>query len=273
VAKARLRALELARTIAADFGRHRLMTYSAALAFQALLALVPLTMLGLGILAAAGESEVWRESIAPHIEGRVTEPVFAAIDFSVERLLESESVGLIAFSFVFALWYLTLSVRAVVEALNAIHDVNDHRPFVRRLVITVGLAVAVGACVVATVLVLAFAPAISGGALDTLFSVGRWIVAALLLALAVGLLMRYAPAERPEKRWASAGSLLVIGVWIVASFLFRFYAASLADFTSPIGTLTAFLVLTAYVFTTAAIFLVGAQLDEILRRENKRSRD
>lgn len=246
------------------------MTYSAALAFQALVALVPLTMLGLGILAAAGEADVWRESIAPHIDGRVTEPVFLAIDYSVDRLLESGSAGLIAFAFVFALWYLTLPIRAVMEALNAIHDVRDSRAFLRRLVTAVALALAVGVCLVAAGLVLAVAPAISGGALDTLFSLGRWLVAAVLLALLVGLLMRYAPAERPEKRWASAGSLLVIAVWIVASLLFRVYATSLADFKSPIGTLTAFLVLTAYVFTTAAIFLVGAQLDELLRLENKR---
>ena len=272
MANARRRALQLARTIAADFGRHKLMTYSAALAFQALLALVPLTMLGLAILAAVGEADVWRESIAPHIEGRFTAPVFEAIDYSVERLLESEPVGLIVFSFIFALWYLTLSVRAVVEALNAIHDVKDTRSFVRRLMKALALALAVAVCLAGTGLVLTVAPAISGGLVDTLLSVARWVVAPLLLALAVGLLMRYAPAERPEKRWASAGSLLVIGAWIVASLLFRWYATAFADFKSPIGTLTAFLVLTAYVFTSAAIFLVGAQLDELLRLENKRSR-
>jgi membrane protein len=255
-----------------EFAGHRLMTYAAALAFQALVALVPLTMLGLGILAAAGEADVWRDSIAPLFEERVTRPVFEAIDYSVERLLESGTAALIAFSFVFALWNLTLSVRAVVEALNTIHDVHDRRSFRRRILTAVGLAFVVGLCLVATVLVLAVAPEVSGGALDALLSVGRWLVAAVLLGLAVGLLMRYAPAERPEKRWASAGSIVVILVWVVASLLFRWYVSAFADFKSPIGTLTAFLVLTGYVYTTAAIFLVGAQLDELLRTEERKRR-
>jgi membrane protein len=264
------RSWELVQRIASEFGEHRLTTYFAALAFQALVALVPITMLGLGTLAAAGEADVWEKSIAPEIDGRVTPPVFDAIDFSVERLLESSAGGLIAFSFVFALWSLTLLVRTVTEALNAIHDADDRRSFARRILTAAGLALAVGLCLVATVLVLAVAPDVSGSAPDALLSVARWLVAAVILALAVALLMRYAPAERPEKRWATAGSILVIGVWIVASLLFRVYVSTLADFKSPIGTLTAFLVLTGYLYTTAAIFLLGAELDELRRKEERR---
>jgi uncharacterized BrkB/YihY/UPF0761 family membrane protein len=42
---------------------------------------------------------------------------------------------------------------------------------------------------------------------------------------------------------------------------------SVASFKTAIGSLTVFLVLTAYVFTSAAIFLVGVQLDELLRKD------
>ena len=35
--------------------------------------------------------------------------------------------------------------------------------------------------------------------------------------------------------------------------------------------LTVFLVLTAYVFTSAAIFLIGVELDELLRKNVRRS--
>jgi membrane protein len=100
--------------------------------------------------------------------------------------------------------------------------------------------------------------------------VGRWLVAVVLLAFAVGAVMRFGPAERPEKRWASAGSLLVIAVWVVASLLFKLWVTSVADFKSPVGGLTVLLFLSWYVFVSAAIFLVGAQLDELLRKETHR---
>jgi dTDP-4-amino-4,6-dideoxygalactose transaminase len=38
-------------------------------------------------------------------------------------------------------------------------------------------------------------------------------LAALAVGLVVGLLVRFAPAEHPEARWASGGSLLVVGSW------------------------------------------------------------
>ena len=85
----------------------------------------------------------------------------------------------------------------------------------------------------------------------------------------MALLVRYAPAEHPEPRWASAGSLLVVGGWIVATVVFGWYVKAIANFKTAVGSLTVFLVLTAYVFTSAAILLVGVQLDELLRKDVK----
>ena len=259
---------ELTREVVAGFGRHHLMTYTAALSFQALVALVPLVMLGLAILAAAGLEDTWRDSLAPLVRERVTRPVYEAIDFSVARLLSGSVGGLIALSLALLLWYLTLSVRAIMEALNAIHDATETRSARRQVVTAIGLAIAVGLCLVVAVVAVTVTPRLTSGPVDAFVSVGRWLVAAAVLALAVGLLMRYAPAERPAKRWASAGSVLVIAAWIVASVLFTLYVETLADFKSPIGTLTVFLVLYGYVFTTSAIFLVGAEVDEILRTKS-----
>jgi membrane protein len=85
--------------------------------------------------------------------------------------------------------------------------------------------------------------------------------------IVVGAVMRFGPAERPAKRWASAGSVLVIVVWIVASLLFKFWATNIADFKSAVGSLTVLLFLSWYVFVSSAILLVGAQVDELLRKK------
>jgi membrane protein len=87
----------------------------------------------------------------------------------------------------------------------------------------------------------------------------------LLLLLAVGTIVRFAPARPRPTRWVSFGSLLIITAWIVAALIFKWYVSSVASFTSAWGTLTAFLVLTAFLYTSSIIFLVGVQLDELLR--------
>jgi membrane protein len=90
-----------------------------------------------------------------------------------------------------------------------------------------------------------------------------------LLGVALGLLVRYAPAEHPEPRWASAGSFAVVDIWILAPIGFKWWVSSVANFETAVGTLTVFLVLTAYVFTSSAIFLLGVQLDELLRKGSR----
>jgi membrane protein len=261
---------ELARLVAEAFRKHELFTYASAIAFRALVSLVPLTLLGLALLGAFGLQDVWHDTLSPALQGWVTQPVHGGIDFSVRKILESGTAGLIAFAVALLLYDLSWAVAAVMRALNRIHDAEETRPWPRRLLTAVALAAAVGVCLVASILVVLVAPRIEEGPADVVLSIARWPLGVVLLGLAVGLLVRYAPAERPEARWASAGSVLVIGSWLAASLAFGWYVTSVADFRTAVGSLTVFLVLTAYVFTSAALFLVGVQLDEFLRQDLKK---
>ena len=166
---------------------------------------------------------------------------------------------------------MTWAVNAVTQALNRIHDVQERRSKLRRVGVAAGLGLAVVLCLIAAVLVQSVAPSLTDGALDTVLSILRWPVSLFFLWAAVAVLFRYAPAERPEFRWASGGSLLVIGTWVVASALFRVWVTEVANFKSATGSLTVFLVLTSYVLVSATIFLIGAELDELAREKNRRS--
>jgi membrane protein len=252
--------------LARRFSDHELPIYASAIAFRAIVALIPLVLLGLGLLGALGLKNTWHNSIAPAIKPLVTTPVFHAIDFSAEKILSSGTAPLIAFASALVIWDLTIGVIGVMNALNRVHDIEERRSLLRRAVTAVLLAICVGVCLVGAVLVLIVAPRV-GGSLHLLLGIGRWLVALVLLSVAVGVLVRVAPAERVEARWASAGSLVVIAVWLVASLLFKLWVTTVANFKSATGTLTGLLLLTAYVFVSSAIFLVGAELDELLRKE------
>jgi membrane protein len=245
---------------------HRLAIFASAIAFRALVSTIPLALLGLGLLGALGLQDTWKNSIAPAIKPRVTGPVFDAINYSAEKILSTGTAGVIALAAALVIWDLALGVSAIMAALNQVHDVEEQRSTGRRAATAAGLAVAVAVCVLGAVLVVTVGPR-AGGSFHVLLGIGRWIAAPLLLALAVGLLVRLAPAERPEASWASAGSLLVIASWIVASLLFKLWITYVANFKSAVGTMTGLLVLTSYIFVSSAIFLVGAELDELLRKQ------
>lgn len=265
----RRQARRLARELADAVSRHRLLTFASAVSFRALVALVPLTLLGLGILGALGQASVWKNSIAPAIKHHVTAPVFRGIDFSVERIFTSDKGSLITLATALVLWHMTAAVGTVMETLNQIHDVKDKRPWWRKLLVALALAVAIVLCLIAAVLVVSVAPKVGSGAVHFVLGIGRWLVAAVLLGVAIGALVRYAPAEHPRPRWASAGSVAIVVAWIVLSLVFRVWVSNVSNFKTGIGFLTAFLVFGAYIYLSVLVFVLGVQLDELLRKKQE----
>jgi membrane protein len=249
------------------YAEHGLATHAAAIAFRVLVALVPLTLLALALLGAFGLEDTWHDSIAPELQKKLQPEVFRAVDSVVTKILESPSIGLILLASALLLWELVRGVRAVSRALNTIHGVEDQRPPVRVALMTLGLSIAVGACLIGA----AFTT-IVGGRLGLLASIFRWPVAVLLLGLAVALLVRYAPAEHPDPKWASVGSAVIVGGWLVLSVGYGIWVRDIASYQSPTGSLFAFLILTAYVLWVSAVFLLGVEIDEAARTGQRPTR-
>ena len=249
------------------FAAHNLLTWASAIAFQALIALVPLTLLLLGVLGALDESSVWKKQIAPGLEDHLPKPTFDAVNYAAERILSHATVGLLTFGVVLTLWEVSGSVRSITGALNQIYDTKgDERSIWRRLSISFAIALVIGCCFLGAILVFTLAKH-AGGSLEALLSIGRWFVALVLLGLAVNVLVRFAPAEPRSERWVSIGSAFIVVSWAVMSVIFRLYVTNVASFKSPWGTFVTILVLTAYINISCIVFLVGVQADELIRKD------
>ena len=249
------------------FAEHNLLTWSSAIAFQLLKALVPLALLLLGVLGAAGEASVWKKQISPGIESRLPKPTFGAVNYAAEQILTHASASLLAFAVLLTIWEVSGSVRALGGALNSIYDArSDPRPLWRRYVGSAGVAVGISVCFLGAVLALTLAKH-TGGSLEVLLSFGRWIAGLALLGVAVNLLLRFAPAEPRPERWVSIGSAFIVLIWAVMSVSFRWYVTSVASFRSAWGTFVTILVLTTYLNLSAIVFLVGAEADELARKD------
>jgi membrane protein len=250
----------------AKFAEHELLTFASAIAFQVLKSIVPLTLLGLAILGAVGRRDVWRDHIAPALEKRFDKPVYRAIDFAAEKVFTHNSAGLIAFSALLTIWFVSSGVRGIMGAINHIYETDEQRPPWLRWLISVGLALCVVAGVVGAILLVLAVPKPNGG-WEIPVVIVRWAGAILAVTIAAGLLVRLAPAERRPKRWTSAGAVLVIVTWLVTTIVFRWYVDSIANFKTAVGQLTVFIVLMAYAYASSIVLLVGVEVDELLRED------
>ena len=143
---------------------------------------------------------------------------------------------------------------------------EEVRPSWFRWAVSLGLAVCVVGGIVGAILLVLAVPKASG-VWEIPVDLVRWIGAIAALTLATGLLMRLAPAERRPKRWVSAGAVLVIATWLVTSIGFRWYVSSIANFKTAVGQLTVLIILLVYVYVSSIVFLVGVEVDELLRED------
>jgi membrane protein len=253
------------------FDRHNLLTYASAIALRMFIAAVACTLFGLGILGAAHQQQLWKQTIGPEIKPKVLPDVFAGIDQTVHRVFSSSTAGLLALASALAVWAVSGIIRAATRALDEIYETPETRPFWIRLPVTFGLAILVLAAMLGAILII-WAGHVSGSwSLPILIL--RFPAAALLLAIAFEIIVRWAPAEHRRARWASLGSVLVVVGWIGVTAIFAAYVQSVANFRTSVGSLEVFIFLATYFYIAAIVLLVAMELDELVRADMERPRN
>jgi membrane protein len=251
------------------FAKHNLLTYASAIAFQALVALVALMLLLVAVLGQIGHTDVWTKQIGPQIKPKVLPEVYTGIDATFQKVFSASSVGLIAFAAALAVWEISGAVRGCMGALSLVYETKDDRPWWRRLPLSIGIGVVLTAALIGSILLATAGRTLVHGTWSFPFTVARWLIAIASMIGGFGLLVRYAPAERRAKRWASAGAALVVVAWIVQTVIFWAYLRYLADYRSAAGSLLGVYFLTTYLYVGAIVLLVAIELDEQLRKDLK----
>ena len=246
------------------FKENDLLTYASAFAFRVFFALVPLLLLGLGLLGGFGLTEVWSSDVAPKLRDSTSPAAFEVLDDTVKRVLASKQGFWITAGALIAIWEVSGALRATTQVLTRIYDSEEDRSWTHRMALSVGLAALV------TVLLLAAAASprglgalLGGGALARL---AGWAVAVVLMFAAVGLILRVAPKIERPLRWVSFGSVLVIAGWIGAALLYGTYVTRVADYNSIFGSLAVVMVTLGFIYMQSIVFLTGLQLDGLIRR-------
>jgi membrane protein len=164
---------------------------------------------------------------------------------------------------------------AVLTALNIVFEVEEERGFVRRTLLA--LAMAAGAVTALFLAILAISalnfleallPGL-GGLSEVLLKLLFFCVAGAAVALLLALVYRYGP-NRPDApwRWITPGSLLATLVWLAATWGFGAYVANFTDYNATYGSLGAVIVFLTWLYLSAYVMLLGAELNSILELDS-----
>jgi membrane protein len=265
-----LKPRELVHRTIAGMEENHVLTYASAIAFQVMTSLLPLALLGLSVLGFLHLEDVWPKNIAPQVKDQVSPQLFAVLDKVATRTLRDGRAWWLTAGVVFTLWQASGVARAVMGVLSIIYGDRDDRPFVRRYLISFALGLAVAVCVLTALVIVRFGTAIlglehAGWLVGAVLFVVRWGAALALLSTAVWVLLRFAPAHPGPHRWVSFGSALCVIAWVGTSVVFGIYVTDIADYGSIFGSLATVFLLMTYLYVSACAFLIGAQVDALVR--------
>lgn len=259
----------------------RLLLVAAGVVFYWLLGLFPAITALVSSYALFNDPATINGHLA-QVSGMVPAGTYSVIEDQVGRVLANGQTRLgFAFliSLALALWSANGGVKAVIDALNVVYDVEEQRGFFKlsafSLLFTLGALCAVLAAiglVIAAPIVLARIGL--GNLVAVAIDYGRWPALALMTFGGLAVLYRIA-ANRPAPpwRWVVPGSILAALSWLVGSAALSYYLANFADYNATYGSLGAAIGLMIWMWMTAIVVLVGGEFNaEIEARAGRLAR-
>lgn len=172
-----------------------------------------------------------------------------------------------------ALYSSTNATKALITGMNIAYGEKEKRGFFKLTAVAIGLTLAAIVGVILAVGLVAILPTILGylnlsGGAATLLNILRWplVVGGFMAALTV--VYRYGPSRDEAKwRWISPGALVAGTLWLIGSALFSLYVSKAGTYGQVYGPLGAVVVFLMWLFLTAFVVLIGAELNSELERQ------
>lgn len=179
----------------------------------------------------------------------------------------------IAAALAVSVWAISETFRAAIEALNTISGVPESRAALRRLLMTVGAAIAtialfaVALAVIVSGTRLTWSVADSAGlapAYGWLWGFIAWLVVIAFVWAGFTLTYEVGPARDRPFHLFRTGSILAVALWVAFTAAFAIYANFLAKPQETYGALAGVAFLMIYSYGSALALLLGAELNREL---------
>jgi membrane protein len=262
----------------ANVSKHRILALAAGMTYYSILAIFPAIAALVAMYGLFADPGV----IAQHLGQLAGFLPGGAIDVAREQLTRVASKGTQTLGLTFliglatSLWSANAAMKSLFDTLNIVHGEEESRSFVKLNAMSLGFTIggvvfilgALGSIVVIPV-VLNYVGLSEAG--DLLLRIGRWPAMYLILTLALAVIYRYGPdRETPRWRWVTWGSATAALLWLAISGLFSWYAASFGKFNETYGSLGAVIGFMTWLWISAIVILLGAEIDAEMEHQTIR---
>jgi membrane protein len=259
-----------------EVGEDHVMAFAGNLTYKALFAIFPFFTFLLSLLGLFNATDLVN-TMLDKVSGVVPPGAFSFIKNQLLSITQSQAestftLGAIV-SILLALWGVSGAFRSVMEAMNVMYEVDEDRPFWEKYGISIFISLAVILLMLTAFGLVIFGSTVGGGlasivgfgsVFQTVWSIVQWPILALVVLFAFALVYYFAPAARQKWRWISPGSVLAFVFWLVFSLLFSLYVGTFGSYNQTYGSLAGVIILMLYIYYSAVIMLVGAEINQVI---------
>ena len=252
---------------------------ASALAYSTFFAIPSVLLVAVGVFTlVAGPDTI--ATLMAHFKHVIPAQATSLLGQSLQRLgrNQSASVLMTVIGGLLAIWSTTGAMTSYMTALNLAYEQKDERSFVRKRVVALQMAAAIGVAFLLVAVLLIFGPSLealvashagrAAGTVGWIWWVAEWPILLFGLVAAFSTLLYLGP-DVEVRRWQfiTPGSVLATVIWLAVSGLFAVYTASFSSYNKTWGSLAAVIVMLTWLWLAAIALLLGAELNaETARR-------
>jgi len=265
----------LKRTVR-EFKEDELTDRAAALTYYGVLAIFPAILALVSALGLVGTSAT--QPLLDNLGQVAPGPARDVFTTAVENLQKSQGTGGVLFvvGLAAALWSASGYVAAFMRASNAIYEIEEGRPFVKKGLVRLGVTIVLGVLLAVSALAVVLTGGLAeqvgrvlgiGESAVTVWGIAKWPVLLLVVSLMFAILYWAAPnVKQPGFRWLSPGGILAVILWVLASGAFAVYVGNFGSYNKTYGALGGGIIFLVWLWLSNVAVLLGAEFNAELER-------
>lgn len=266
---------EISRFFLRALFQGHLVTRASAIAFKLFLAFFPGVIVLLTLIPYVPITD-FQDRLLDTFEEMMPLEVFRFIQGTLEDLVVKKHGTLLSVSFVAGLWLASNSIDAILEGFSGSTNLVTWHSALKQRLLSLGLLLALTVLSVLAVPVLT----ISGMVIDLMHARGflgnelevyallaaKWLVAILLVMLAVSLLYNVGDPTTRKFRVFTPGSILAVFLILLVSQGLAFVFSNITDYNALYGSIGAILAVQLWIYINMIALLIGYELNISIAR-------
>jgi membrane protein len=261
-----------------EVGEDHVSAFAGNVTYKALFAIFPFFTLLLSLLGLFNATDLVTTMIKS-AQGALPGTAVTFLEDQILPLTQSQANSAFTFgaiiSIALALWGVSGAFRSIMEAMNVMYEVEEDRPAWKMYGISIFISLAVIVLMLTAFGIVIFGGSVGGGlagaiglkgTFEAVWRIIQWPIVACIVLFTFAIIYFFAPAAKQKFAWISPGAILAFAFWLLFSLLFSFYVGNIGgdSYNETYGSLTGVILLLLYIYYSAFIMLIGAEMNQVI---------